>query len=98
MLARSEGWRAERRDPGIQRVWCRGERTYERRPNRDGRENVFYDVERCDFHSPDSAGRAGLFCSFKSNAVRVDDTGHPSIVEAASQTTPCQGEHYEGSS
>src|SRR6266436_4538297 len=34
MLARLEGWRAERRDPGIHRVWCRGEGTYDRRPNR----------------------------------------------------------------
>src|SRR6266446_1731422 len=61
MLARLEGWRAERRDPGIHRVWCRAERTYDRRPNRDGRANAFYDVARCDFHSPDSVGRAGLF-------------------------------------
>src|SRR5713101_300478 len=53
--------RAERRDPGIHRVWCRGERTDGRRPNRDGRADALYDAARCDFHSPDRVGGAGLF-------------------------------------
>ena len=47
--------------PGIHRVWCRGERADGRRPNRDGRADALYDVARCDFHSPDSIGGAGLF-------------------------------------
>ena len=50
----------QRRNPGIHRVRCRGERVDGRRSDRDGRAHAIYRLARRDFHPSDDFRRAGF--------------------------------------